>query len=205
MELFGQTEFPPIGDLPYFITLGPHGFYWFKLENVAAAKPSVPEELPLPTLEVTGAWEQVLARGGKSSLEKILSGYINKCRWFGGKGRKIRAVTLGDPIPVPVDSQEAQMMAMEVSYADGEPEAYLLSLAFVTGDRAGEFQQASAQGVIARLKAKHAGEAIEGLLIDAIYDREFLKYPARRDRAAPKFQKQGGGNCRRCHPSSSGP
>ena len=65
-------------------------------------------------------------------------------------------------------------MAMDVSYADGEPEAYLLSLAFVTGDRAGEFQQAFAQGVIARLKAKHAGVAMEGLLIDAIYDREFL-------------------------------
>ena len=33
VELFGQTEFPPIGDLPYFITLGPHGFYWFKLDT----------------------------------------------------------------------------------------------------------------------------------------------------------------------------
>ena len=37
VELFGQTEFPPIGDLPYFVTLGPHGFYWFKLEAAQAA------------------------------------------------------------------------------------------------------------------------------------------------------------------------
>ena len=27
------SRFPPIGDLPYFITLGPHGFYWFRLES----------------------------------------------------------------------------------------------------------------------------------------------------------------------------
>ena len=32
VELFGSSEFPPIGDPPYFLTLGPHGFYWFSLE-----------------------------------------------------------------------------------------------------------------------------------------------------------------------------
>ena len=30
-----EHEFPPIGELPYFITLGPHGFYWFLLESEA--------------------------------------------------------------------------------------------------------------------------------------------------------------------------
>jgi maltose alpha-D-glucosyltransferase/alpha-amylase len=174
VELFGQTEFPPIGDLPYFITLGPHGFYWFKLENVAAAKPRVPEEVPLPGLEVGGSWEQVLTRGGKSALEKILPAYINNCRWFGGKARKVRSVNLGGPIPVPVNSEDVQMTAIEVIYADGEPEAYLLPLAFIAGDRATEFQQSFAQGVIARLKTKQGGEAAEGLLVDALYDRLFL-------------------------------
>lgn len=31
IELWGNTKFPPIGDLPYFFTLGPHSFYWFQL------------------------------------------------------------------------------------------------------------------------------------------------------------------------------
>jgi len=31
IELFGNTPFPPIGELPYFLTLGPHSFYWFSL------------------------------------------------------------------------------------------------------------------------------------------------------------------------------
>jgi maltose alpha-D-glucosyltransferase/alpha-amylase len=31
IELFGETRFPAIGELPYFLTLGPHGFYWFRL------------------------------------------------------------------------------------------------------------------------------------------------------------------------------
>jgi maltose alpha-D-glucosyltransferase/alpha-amylase len=35
MEMLGYTEFPAIGELPYVLTLGPHGFYWFELQRAA--------------------------------------------------------------------------------------------------------------------------------------------------------------------------
>ena len=31
LELLGRTPFPPIGELPYMLTLPAHGFYWFRL------------------------------------------------------------------------------------------------------------------------------------------------------------------------------
>jgi maltose alpha-D-glucosyltransferase/alpha-amylase len=31
VELLGGTEFPRVGELPYLLTLAPHGFYWFEL------------------------------------------------------------------------------------------------------------------------------------------------------------------------------
>src|SRR5207253_7581912 len=31
VELLGRTAFPPIGELPYLLTLPAHGFYWFRL------------------------------------------------------------------------------------------------------------------------------------------------------------------------------
>ena len=31
VELFGRVPFPAIGELPYFVTLPPYGFYWFSL------------------------------------------------------------------------------------------------------------------------------------------------------------------------------
>jgi maltose alpha-D-glucosyltransferase / alpha-amylase len=31
-ELLGETWFPTITDRPYFLSLGPHGFYWFRLD-----------------------------------------------------------------------------------------------------------------------------------------------------------------------------
>ena len=37
VEMIGETRFPAIGELPYFVTLGPHAFYWFRLEAPGAA------------------------------------------------------------------------------------------------------------------------------------------------------------------------
>src|SRR5207249_1799526 len=31
VELLGRTAFPPIGELPYLLTIAAHGFYWFRL------------------------------------------------------------------------------------------------------------------------------------------------------------------------------
>jgi len=31
VELIGRVHFPPIGELPYLLTLGPHDFFWFEL------------------------------------------------------------------------------------------------------------------------------------------------------------------------------
>jgi len=32
-ELLGGTRFPSVRDTPYFLSLGPHGFYWFRVER----------------------------------------------------------------------------------------------------------------------------------------------------------------------------
>jgi maltose alpha-D-glucosyltransferase / alpha-amylase len=32
-EMFGRTRFPRIGELPYLLTLGPRGFFWFALKE----------------------------------------------------------------------------------------------------------------------------------------------------------------------------
>ena len=33
VEMLSSTRFPPIRQAPYFLSLGPHGFYWFRLES----------------------------------------------------------------------------------------------------------------------------------------------------------------------------
>ncbi|MGH2428754.1 MAG: maltose alpha-D-glucosyltransferase [Candidatus Limnocylindria bacterium] len=33
VELIGRVHFPPVGELPYLLTLGPHDFFWFELTD----------------------------------------------------------------------------------------------------------------------------------------------------------------------------
>src|SRR6202011_3827588 len=56
VELFGRTPFPPIGGLPYFFKLGPHGFFMFALEpqRVALAAPGPDGATALPVLRAAG-------------------------------------------------------------------------------------------------------------------------------------------------------
>jgi maltose alpha-D-glucosyltransferase/alpha-amylase len=35
VEMLGGARFPPVEDRPYFLSLGPYGFYWFLLERAA--------------------------------------------------------------------------------------------------------------------------------------------------------------------------
>ena len=37
VEMLGRERFPRIGELPYLLTLGPHGFYWFQLAAEGAS------------------------------------------------------------------------------------------------------------------------------------------------------------------------
>jgi maltose alpha-D-glucosyltransferase/alpha-amylase len=34
VEMLGRVHFPRIGELPYLLTMAPHGFYWFTLEHI---------------------------------------------------------------------------------------------------------------------------------------------------------------------------
>jgi maltose alpha-D-glucosyltransferase/alpha-amylase len=34
IEMFGNSLFPRIGELPYLLTLGPYDFYWFRLRRL---------------------------------------------------------------------------------------------------------------------------------------------------------------------------
>jgi maltose alpha-D-glucosyltransferase/alpha-amylase len=38
IEMLGRVPFPPIGELPYFVTLAPYQFYWFQLVKADASE-----------------------------------------------------------------------------------------------------------------------------------------------------------------------
>ena len=72
IELFGHTRFPPIGDLPYLLTLGGHAFHWFSIEappSTAAADLAATYQPPSITCAST---ESLLVGEDRVLLEEAL-------------------------------------------------------------------------------------------------------------------------------------
>ena len=67
MALVGHTKFPPIGELPYFLTLGGHAIYWFQLQAPAgeATGSSQETQMGMPKLSTTRDWEHLLTNRDK--------------------------------------------------------------------------------------------------------------------------------------------
>jgi maltose alpha-D-glucosyltransferase/alpha-amylase len=100
-ELFGRTAFPPIGEVPYLLTLGPHSFYWFALERPADGEVAVrtTEEGKRPRIQVRGTWDAVFEGEAAQALGLALPRLLQGRRWFGGKGLDIKATTITEVVP----------------------------------------------------------------------------------------------------------
>ncbi len=170
IELLGRMEFPAITDKPYFLTLGPHAFYWFSLETTspssgASAKAAAPGTLPL--LPVESSWQRLLAGRGKSTLESALPTYLHSQSWFNVRGRTFKSVTLKDSVPVSLENGgEASLAFVQADFVDGDPETYLLPITVAEGAEAVRVREQMGRLVIANLG--FPGVETKGVLYDAV-------------------------------------
>ena len=110
VELFGRTEFPPVGDQPYPVMLGPHAFYWFSMEP---QRIDLGQLSPMPELSLHDR-----------ELERALPAYLRGQRWFGGRSRRIKDVTIVDAVPI----LDAELKIVDVQYQTGDPDTYAVPL-----------------------------------------------------------------------------
>jgi maltose alpha-D-glucosyltransferase/alpha-amylase len=145
VELSGGTRFPEISDRPYFLNLGPHAFYWFTLERQRAEVKVSGEELPFIPAKT---WDEVFANRQRGVLTEAILRYVRTRRWFGGKARNVSTLSIFEVVPL---SREAGcLVIVDIEYADGEPDRYLLPLAIAQARRAEDEDRAAT--LIARLK-----------------------------------------------------
>jgi maltose alpha-D-glucosyltransferase/alpha-amylase len=151
VELFGTSEFPEVGDLPYFVTLGGHGFYWFSLEDRSQHDVDNSRRL-----SVRGAAGDVLKGGPKAPLNRVLPSYLAERRWFGDKSRRITSTSIADVIPVPGLGQTGPvgyLAVVEVNLDQGLPETYVLSLAYAEDEEAAEIRKWRPESIVTELSA----------------------------------------------------
>jgi maltose alpha-D-glucosyltransferase / alpha-amylase len=169
IELTGRSAFPPIGDLPYMLTLQAYGFFWFLLTDEHQA-PSWHEALPeiLPefvTLTTRdGRIETALAGREKSQLERdVLPHFLPLQRWFSAKDARIEKVELS-PLGE-LKSGEHALVAMDVML-EHEQHRYFLPLSVRWGD---ENLRPGAPKLSHTLAKIRRGPHV-GALIDGAYD-----------------------------------
>src|SRR5207244_5057646 len=115
------------------LTLGPHIFYWFALPSQSVEAVAGPAGA-LPTLTLRSARENALQGSDKAELETILPRYLKGQRWFRSKARLIQTAEIVEAIRVPHGAPGARILLAQVTYTEGEPEIYVLPVAFATAD-----------------------------------------------------------------------
>jgi maltose alpha-D-glucosyltransferase/alpha-amylase len=176
VEIFGRTEFPEISEEPYFLSLGPHAFYWFTLQAQASQLQMPQTYKPHSPVVVNDRWETVFsASEAKTTMESILADYLYSCRWFGGKARKIRSTHIRETIPVPFKEDKGYLVLLQVEYTEGDPETYMLPLAY--GEEAVGSEQVGAQYEHGVANIQIRGQDTGGVLYEALFDKDFLNIP----------------------------
>jgi maltose alpha-D-glucosyltransferase/alpha-amylase len=182
VELMGRSSFPPIGDLPYLLTLAGHGFYWFELTSAAEA-PSWHEEFlaaepppwlvlfdSLASFTVAGTEERKSLAGRliRQFENEVLPGYLRQQRWFAGKDETIASTAMDERCEWKGMRRNWLLTMIAVEFASGNQQRYFLPLAVDWGP---ERARPAAALAIARVRQR----ADTGLLFDAFAEEDFCR------------------------------
>jgi maltose alpha-D-glucosyltransferase/alpha-amylase len=187
VEMLGKTTFPPIGELPYFLTLAGYGFYWFKLSTDATAPAWHEQVVPVderPTLVLFDGWlslfrERVVPwRIGMAEKTRLqfetdtLPRYIETQRWYSAKGTAIDRARIGEQV-VWQEAKLTWLLAMVDldTAAAGERMSYFMPLALAWEEREEERVRNLGTAAVAKIRQ----QAQVGVMGDAFADPSFCR------------------------------
>jgi maltose alpha-D-glucosyltransferase/alpha-amylase len=202
VELLGRTVFPPIGELPYLLTIAAHGFYWFRLTTDQPAPSwhaeTLPaEERPVVVLfdgwfslfrERVVPWRMSLATKTRQQFEfDTLPRWIEGQRWYGSKGQAITRAALVDHAVWEADGDSWLLAVAELDGPADRP-SYFAPLALAWEERDEERTRALAPHAVARVRQ----QAQVGVLADALADERFCRALLRALREARTIETADG-------------
>jgi maltose alpha-D-glucosyltransferase / alpha-amylase len=207
VELMGRTAFPPIGELPYLLTLPGHNFYWFRLatgEDVPTwhAERLAPEELPMLVLidgwrsffrDRVVPWRIGMAEKLRAHFEDdILPRFVAAQRWHTAKGEPLTRVELTDYLEWGGDPAPWLVTLVRAAGAKAEPTAYFLPLSLTWEDGTEERLRSLSTASVARVRQ----QARLGVLADALADEAFCRAVVQAVGEGRELPTSGGGKIR---------
>jgi len=185
VEMLGRTTFPPIGDLPYLLTLSGYGFYWFKLTADAEA-PSWHEQIfsidERPVLVLFDGWSSLfrdrvvpwrIGMAEKTRLQfetDTLPRFIETQRWYAAKGTAIDRARIVDHVLWQEGKASWVLALLEVG-SGAEAASYFMPLALAWEERDEERLKNLSTAAIARVRQQSS----VGIMGDAFADEAFCR------------------------------
>ncbi|MDA8128850.1 MAG: maltose alpha-D-glucosyltransferase [Betaproteobacteria bacterium] len=187
VELLGRSRFPPIGELPYLLTLSELGFYAFRLAADVEA-PSWHEERPVPPdlpvlVLVDSGWRTLFTRGeevadlnqltlrrAREQLEhQIIPRYFRDQPWFVNHDVAVEKIEFGAMREWTVDAASWLLATVDVTLVGGEIQRFAIPLALAWDDDA----EGRGPMLLHATLAKVRRHARVGVLFDAFWDDRF--------------------------------
>jgi len=183
VEMMGRTAFPPVGELPYLLTLPSCSFLWFRLATDVAVpawheERVASEELPVLVLfdgwsslfrDRVVPWRIAMAERLRRQLEtEVLPRFVANQRWYGAKGEAVRRVALADHALL-AQAGRAWLMTMANVESSNATAIYFLPFALAWEEDDEERLKNLAPVGLAKVRQ----QAQVGLLADALFDEPF--------------------------------
>jgi maltose alpha-D-glucosyltransferase/alpha-amylase len=187
VELMGRSRFPPIGELPYLLTLGGYGCFAFRLAADVEApawheERPVPPDLPVLVLVDTG-WHtlfartedgegvnQLMVRRARDQLERqIIPRYFRAQPWFVHRGAEVEKFEFGVMREWTTEAGSWLLATIAVTLVGGEVHRYAIPLSLAWGDE----EEGRVSALLHVTLAKVRRLARVGVLFDAFWDDRF--------------------------------
>jgi maltose alpha-D-glucosyltransferase/alpha-amylase len=171
VEIMGKTSFPPIGKLPYLLTLPGHGYYAFRL--AADAPPptwhaQVLATRELPTLVLLEGWRSLFSSGsGAQDVMRVISNttpdklrdevlipFLESRRWFAGKGHRVTGLALADIGAWNPQEGSWLLFVVKLEFEDVPPQVYFLPLGIVWEEEHADFMERFGGWALAKVRQK---------------------------------------------------
>ncbi|MEO6352416.1 MAG: maltose alpha-D-glucosyltransferase, partial [Burkholderiaceae bacterium] len=187
VEVMGRTAFPPIGELPYLLTMPGHGFYWFRLAQDEEVPVWHEEHLARETLPVlvlfdgwnslfrerVVPWRIALAEKVRAQLEtEMLPHFVASQRWYAAKAAPLRRVALADYVEWGRQDSSWLVALCNMESDAGEAHAYFLPLTLLWEDADDESRL---RKLLPMTVARVRQQARVGVLADAFADEAFCQ------------------------------
>ncbi|HKW54176.1 MAG TPA: putative maltokinase, partial [Stellaceae bacterium] len=173
VELFGRSAFPPIGDLPYLLTLPGHGFYWFLLDSAPTDETGWRASAALPeliTMVMSSGWTGSLDHHNRRLFEsEVIPAFLPNQRWFAGKDRRIAGTKIVAAPELLGGESSWRLALLDVDFRDGGSQRYFLPLALTWEEESSEQRNALLPSTLAKARRGRR----EGAIYDAVADQAF--------------------------------